>query len=176
MLGMKSCVPICIWSALLQTSQSCSGSSLQLDPAYCAANHNKAKKDLGRLPAIVQLAYTFVSCSKKLEKHPVAFLILMRPISWLDCDSSAFLSFLVTDGVSHEPKNRRRGAVNQGCKREKGGFMRVYRPSSLLMRKDSNSLLDTKKREREGGVWEVEDECSGGKERKWARKRDKGKR
>lgn len=38
--------------------------------------------------------------------------------------------------------------------------MRVYRPSSLLMRKDSNSLLD--KGNGGGRGAEVEDECSGG--------------
>ncbi len=52
---------VCLWLAVLLTSQPCSGSSLQLDPAYLVANENKAKRDLGRLPAIVQLAYTFTS-------------------------------------------------------------------------------------------------------------------
>ena len=39
--------------------------------------------------------------------------------------------------------------------------MRVYRPSSLLMRKDSNSFLD-KGEKKSGGAQELEDECGGG--------------
>lgn len=72
--------------------------------------------------------------------------ILFFAIAWL-VTATVLLScqsFLVTDGVSHKQRGRRgeEQAVNQGCKRETGGFMRVYRPSSLLMRKDSNSLVD----------------------------------
>lgn len=55
----------------------CSGSRLQLneDPTYSAANENKAKKDLGRLPAIVAGLHVHVLV-QKLEKHPIAFSIL----------------------------------------------------------------------------------------------------
>lgn len=66
--GWLGCEELCtfdsmffFWAVVLSA---CRGSSLQLRVeglGFSAANENKAKKDLGSLPAIVQLPYSFTS-------------------------------------------------------------------------------------------------------------------
>lgn len=54
--------------------------------------------------------------------------------------------------------------------------MRVYRPSSLLMRKDSNSLVDKGREGEEGGDSRKKNGVDAEEgERKWDRERDEGK-
>lgn len=88
-------------------------------------------------------------------------------------------------GVSRERQARREpeGLCRRksGLWRETAGFMRVYRPSSCLMRKDSNSSPHKRKEggEGAGARWgEAEGERGRGedRQRKQARKRDKGRR
>lgn len=60
-------------------------------------------------------------------------------------------------GVSHECQGRREleglHRCNSGLSRETAGFMRVYTPSSCLMRKDSNSSPHKRKEGGERLVW-----------------------
>lgn len=56
------------------------------------------------------------------------------------------------------------GAVNQARREGTGGFMRVYRPSTRLMRKNSDSSPHNRKK-REGGGRRGEERRFGGKQK-----------